>query len=106
MRGVQIKHTVPCSLDLSTGSYNQWHNMMELVVEEYGVLDQLREDTASATPNLEWRTIDLILKRWIYGSISSELTAMDHAKMACQLCVAGRRCLTQQQTYLHRPPHL
>jgi hypothetical protein len=64
--------------------------MLELAVEECGVLDHLIEDAAPTKPNLEWCTIDLILKRWIDGSISHELTGMiiDPIKMVRQLYVA------------------
>jgi hypothetical protein len=41
---MQIKNTISRTLKLTTGSYTQWHNMMELAVEEYGVLDHLTED--------------------------------------------------------------
>jgi hypothetical protein len=50
MRGVQIRNIIPHTLDLSTGSYNQWRTLMELAVEEYGVLDHLTAD-AAPTPS-------------------------------------------------------
>ncbi|KAK1643279.1 hypothetical protein QYE76_061084 [Lolium multiflorum] len=48
---------------------------MELAIEECGALDHINGE-ASADPDPDWRTVDLILKRWIYDTISSELTGM------------------------------
>nr|XP_051202062.1 uncharacterized protein LOC127315632 [Lolium perenne] len=76
MRGVHIKNIIPRTLELSSGSYTQWRNLLELTAAEYGGLDHLTEDTAPANPDVEWCTIDPILQRWIYGSISVELTDM------------------------------
>ncbi|XP_051188708.1 uncharacterized protein [Lolium perenne] len=105
MRGVQIRNILPFTLDLSTGSYNQWRTHMELAVEEYGVLDHLTAP-APAAPDAEWRTVDLILKRWIYGSISRELTGMilDTTKTARQLYVALAEIFLNNRR--HRAVHL
>jgi histone deacetylase 1/2 len=106
MRGVQIRNIIPHSLDLSTGSYAQWRTLLELAVEEYGVLDHLTSDAAPAIPDVEWRTIDSILKRWIYGSISRELVGMimDTSKTARQLYISlGNVFLNNRR---HRAVHL
>ncbi|XP_071678620.1 uncharacterized protein [Lolium perenne] len=75
MRAVQITNIIHRPLELSTGSYSQWRNRMELTVEEHGVLHHLTDDPP-LVPDQEWRTVDLILKRWIYASVSPELTNM------------------------------
>ncbi|XP_051196570.1 uncharacterized protein [Lolium perenne] len=75
MKGVQITNIIKCTLELSSGSYTQWRNLMELAIEESGALDHINWD-APADPDPDWRTVDLILKRWIYATISPELTGM------------------------------
>jgi hypothetical protein len=62
MRGVQIHKVIPHTLDLSTGSYNQWHTHMELDVEEYDILVHLTADATPAHLGTEWCRVDLILK--------------------------------------------
>jgi hypothetical protein len=86
MRSVQISQVIKRTLELSTGSYTQWRNLMELTVEEYGALDHLTDDMPANLCN-DCRSVDLIIKRWIYKSISSELTSMimDPTHMARQL---------------------
>jgi hypothetical protein len=49
---------------------------MVLAAKKYGVLDHLTEDAVPAKHDIEWCTIDLILKMWIYGPM-----IMDPAKM-------------------------
>ncbi|CAM0957199.1 unnamed protein product [Alopecurus aequalis] len=90
MNGVQIANVIRKPLELSTGSYTQWRNMMELLVDSYNALDHILVDTAPAPHDLEWRQVDVILKRWIYGSISQELGGMilDTSRTARQLYVA------------------
>jgi uncharacterized membrane protein YgcG len=106
MRGVHIKNIIPRTLELSSGSYTQWRNLLELTVAEYGALDHLPEDTAPANPDVEWRTIDPILHRWIYGSISAELTGMiiDPSKTAWQLYVTLSAVFLNNKR--HRAVHL
>jgi hypothetical protein len=89
MRSVQTSQVIKRTLELSTGSYTQWRNLMELTMEEYGALDHLTDDMP-ANPGNDWRTVDLIIKRWIYGSICSELTSMimDPTRTARQLYLA------------------
>jgi hypothetical protein len=56
---MQIKNTISRTLELTTGSYTQWHNMMELAVEEYSVLDHLTEDVDRSHPNKADRRLHL-----------------------------------------------
>uniref|UniRef100_A0ACD5Z362 Uncharacterized protein n=1 Tax=Avena sativa TaxID=4498 RepID=A0ACD5Z362_AVESA len=106
MRSVQIKNIITRTLELFTGSYTQWRNLMELGVAEYGVLDHLLSDATPSSLDIEWHTIDLILKRWIYGSISPELTGM----IMAQDKTARQLYLTLAAVFLnnkrHRAVHL
>jgi hypothetical protein len=58
MKGVQITNIIKCTLELSSGSYTQWRNLMELAIEESGALDHINWDGRSRS-RLAHRRSDL-----------------------------------------------
>ncbi|XP_014751148.1 uncharacterized protein LOC106865518 [Brachypodium distachyon] len=65
----------PVTLDLKASNYSKWHNFLLITVTQYGLADHLDAVPPPAADD-EWQRMDSIVLRWLYGSISPEITDM------------------------------
>lgn len=71
----QIRAYIPIVLDLDKMNYDVWREMFETHCLMFGVLGHL-DGTSVATPDTakSWKEHDGLVKMWIYGTISGDLT--------------------------------
>ena len=71
----QIRAYIPIVLDLDKMNYDVWREMFETHCLTFGVLGHL-DGTSVAAPATDqiWKEHDGLVKMWIYGTISGELT--------------------------------
>ncbi|CAL9216541.1 unnamed protein product [Arabidopsis halleri] len=71
----QIRAYIPIVLDLDKMNYDVWREMFETHCLTFGVLGHL-DGTSVATPDTakSWKEHDGLVKMWIYGTISVDLT--------------------------------
>lgn len=71
----QIRAYIPIVLDLDKMNYDVWREMFETHCLTFGVLGHL-DGTSVATPDTakSWKEHDGLVKMWIYGTISGDLT--------------------------------
>jgi hypothetical protein len=71
--GVDITRYIKFKLDAAKGNYNKWRNFFLYVLTKYNARDHVEEETDPHLADAEWRSVDVDIILWIYGSISDEL---------------------------------
>lgn len=70
-----IKNVIPLILDREKVHYANWVKLFECHVHAYNVLDHIYSKTKRPEGLSDdlWKRLDSIVKKWIYGTISSDL---------------------------------
>jgi hypothetical protein len=71
--GVDITRYIKFKLDVAIGNYNKWRNFFLFVLQKYNARDHVEEETDPHLAYAEWRSADIDIILWIYGSIFDEL---------------------------------
>ncbi|XP_076901810.1 uncharacterized protein LOC143556360 [Bidens hawaiensis] len=65
-----IKSFVPITLDLEDGQYTLWVELLQFILLQDKEKDKGKEPAA---PTVSWDRLDVVVKQWIYGTISNNL---------------------------------
>jgi hypothetical protein len=71
--GVDISRYIKFKLDAAKGNYHKWRNFFLTILTKYNARDHVEEETDPHLADAEWRSSDVEIILWIYGSISDEL---------------------------------
>ncbi|XP_048496234.1 uncharacterized protein LOC125495528 [Beta vulgaris subsp. vulgaris] len=69
-----IRNEIPLILDRETSQYSNWVELFEIHCHACSVLDHIDPSTPRpAISDVLWKRLDSIVKKWIYGTISTDL---------------------------------